>query len=194
MIRPGTCIEEQCLTASVPMFLSNARNHSAIAWQPNKSQQVLAVLGYRVSQSLASANDALPSPEIETQRSLPLGTTRGGEKSEKTKDHHRSSQIITDPKNAMRALWYLNCMESATKEQLGCVRVNVLRGQLDAGTPGNGTGSDWKLERKQFLNGSWPTFSPCHWWKKQQTVTMFLVVTKALSKFGVIQNFDKIET
>ena len=194
MIRPGTCIEEQCLTASVPMFLSNARNHSAIAWQPNKSQQVLAVLGYRVSQSLASANDALPSPEIETQRSLPLGTTRGGEKSEKTKDHHRSSQIITDPKNAMRALWYLNCMESATKEQLGCVRVNVLRGQLDAGTPGNGTGSDWKLERKQFLNGSWPTLSPCHWWKKQQTVTMFLVVTKALSKFGVIQNFDKIET
>ena len=96
MIRPGTCIEEQCLTASVPMFLSNARNHSAIAWQPNKSQQVLAVLGYRVPQSLASANDALPSPEIETQRSLPLGTTRGGEKSEKTKDHHRSSQVITD--------------------------------------------------------------------------------------------------
>ena len=106
MIRPGTCIEEQCLTASVPMFLSNARNHSAIAWQPNKSQQVLAVLGYRVPQSLASANDALPSPEIETQRSLPLGTTRGGEKSEKTKDHHRSSQIITDPKNAMRALMF----------------------------------------------------------------------------------------
>ena len=96
MIRPGTCIEEQCLTASVPMFLSNARNHSAIAWQPNKSQQVLAVLGYRVSQSLASANDALPSPEIETQRSLPLGTTRGGESRKKPKiitGHHRSSQI-----------------------------------------------------------------------------------------------------
>lgn len=169
-------------------------HHSAIAWQPNKSQQVLAVQGYRVPQSLASANDALPSPEIETQRSLPLGTTKGGEKSEKTKDHHRSSQIITDPKNAMPAPWYLNCMESATKRQLGCVRVNVLRGQLDAGTPGNGTGCYWKLERKRFLNGSLPTLSPCHWWKKQQTVTMFLVVTKALSKFGVIQNFDKIET
>ena len=116
--------------------------------------------------------------------------------------NQRSSQVITD--------------HHRSEERDAGTLIFELHGIRDQGAAGlcscqcssratrcwytcNGTGSDWKLERKQFLNGSWPTLSPCHWWKKQQTVTMFwwwqrhcpsLVLSKTLTRSKLSEIFS----